>query len=110
MPAGIEPGRLTDEVLRREMEQLHKTRHEAVVNGSADALTAHTQRMLALEEEFVKRFPSESAPDPMRTRAGSRKAAGQAEEQTPSVEAEPDHSQGAIVAAHPQNEDTEDHT
>lgn len=77
MTAGIEPSRLTDDALRREMQHLHETRHDTVVDGSADALKAHTQRMLALEEEFVRRFPGESAPDPLRTRAGSRKAAGQ---------------------------------
>ena len=77
MPAGIEPSRLTDEVLRREMQHLHDTRHDTVLGGSEDALTAHTQRMLALEEEFLKRFPGEGAPDPLRTRAGSRRAAGQ---------------------------------
>jgi hypothetical protein len=33
--------------------------------------------MLALEREFLRRFPAEGAPDPMRTRAGSREAAGQ---------------------------------
>ncbi len=33
--------------------------------------------MLALEEEFVRRFPEDAAPDPLRTRAGSRHAAQQ---------------------------------
>jgi hypothetical protein len=33
--------------------------------------------MFSLEEEFLLRFPLEAAPDPRRTRAGSRKAAGQ---------------------------------
>ena len=83
MPTGIEPSRLTDEVLRREMEHLHETRHQTVVDGSEDALKAHTERMLALEEEFVRRFPDEAAPDPRRTRAGSRRAAGQDGGQTP---------------------------
>lgn len=77
MSAGIDPAQLADDVLRRELQHLHETRHETVINGSADALKAHTERMLALEEEFVRRFPSESAPDPLRTRAGSREAAGQ---------------------------------
>ena len=39
------------------------------------ALDAHTRRMLALEAEYLRRFPERSAPDPMRTRAGSRHAA-----------------------------------
>jgi hypothetical protein len=33
--------------------------------------------MLALEREFLLRFPAEGAPDPRRTRAGSRENAGQ---------------------------------
>jgi len=33
--------------------------------------------MLELEAEFLRRFPEQSAPDPARTRAGSRHLAGQ---------------------------------
>jgi hypothetical protein len=33
--------------------------------------------MLALEKEYIRRFPEDSAPDPLRTRAGSREDAGQ---------------------------------
>jgi hypothetical protein len=33
--------------------------------------------MLALEQEYMRRFPEDSAPDPLRTRAGSREDAGQ---------------------------------
>lgn len=69
---GVEAGRLGDEDLRREMAHLHETRHEVVLNGSEDALDTHTRRMLALEREFLRRFPQEAAPDPRRTRAGSR--------------------------------------
>ena len=32
--------------------------------------------MLALEQEYIRRFPEDSAPDPLRTRAGSREDAG----------------------------------
>ena len=36
-----------------------------------------TDWMLALEQEYIRRFPEDSAPDPLRTRAGSREDAGQ---------------------------------
>jgi hypothetical protein len=74
---GIEPAALADDDLRRELKHLHDTRHDTVLGGSEDALENHTKRMLALEEEFLRRFPEEAAPDPLRTRAGSRREAGQ---------------------------------
>jgi hypothetical protein len=76
-PQGVDPTALDDEDLTREMTHLHETRHEAVLNASEDALEAHTTRMLALEQEFLRRFPDRGAPDPLRTRAGSRSAADQ---------------------------------
>ncbi|MCE0766199.1 DUF6158 family protein [Pseudonocardia kujensis] len=74
---GIPPAELDDDALRREMTHLHETRHDTVLGGSEDALEAHTRRMLELENEFLHRLPAEAAPDPRRTRAGSREAAGQ---------------------------------
>ncbi|MFP5336033.1 MAG: DUF6158 family protein [Actinomycetes bacterium] len=74
---GVPPQDLTDEDLRREMQHLHDTRHATVLGGSEDALETHTRRMLALEQEFLRRFPDEAAPDERRTRAGARRAAGQ---------------------------------
>jgi uncharacterized protein DUF6158 len=74
---GVAPADLDDDDLRREVAHLHETRHDTLLGGSEDALQAHTHRMLALEEEFLRRFPAEGAPDPLRTRAGSREAAGQ---------------------------------
>lgn len=74
---GVPPEKLADHDLRREMQHLHETRHSTVLDGTEDALAAHTERMLALEQEFLRRFPAEAAPDPARTRAGSRRAAGQ---------------------------------
>ncbi len=76
-PHGVPPEELADDDLRRELRHLHETRHDTMLRGSEDAFGAHTDRMLALEQEFLRRFPEEAAPDPMRTRAGSRKAAGQ---------------------------------
>jgi hypothetical protein len=74
---GIAPQELADDDLRREVTHLHETRHDTMLGGSESALEAHTKRMLALEQEFLRRFPEESAPDAKRTRAGSRENAGQ---------------------------------
>jgi hypothetical protein len=74
---GIPAEELTDDELRREVHHLHETRHDTLLGGTESALRAHTERMLALEWEFLRRFPQEGAPDPRRTRAGSRKRAGQ---------------------------------
>ncbi len=76
-PDGIAPQDLEDDDLRREVAHLHETRHDTLLGGSESALQAHTERMLALEQEFLRRFPQDSAPDAMRTRAGSRARAGQ---------------------------------
>jgi hypothetical protein len=76
-PHGVPPEELQDDDLRRELAHLHETRHDTLLGGSESALETHTQRMLALEQEFLRRFPQEGAPDPMRTRAGSRENAGQ---------------------------------
>ena len=74
---GVPPSDLSDDDLARDVAHLHETRHETFLHGSEDALTAHTTRMLELEGEYLRRFPDASAPDPLRTRAGSRHAAGQ---------------------------------
>jgi hypothetical protein len=74
---GIPPAELSEDDLRRELAHLHETRHDTVLGGSESALQAHTERMLALEDEFLRRFPQEASPDPARTRAGSRESAGQ---------------------------------
>jgi hypothetical protein len=71
------PGReLDDSALERELEHLHETRHETFLNGSGDALAAHTERMLELEQEYARRFPQRTAPDTLRTREGSRERDG----------------------------------
>jgi hypothetical protein len=74
---GIDPRALEDDDLRREVQHLHDTRHDTLIGGSESALEHHTERMLALEQEFLRRFPEEGAPDSRRTRAGSRDEAGQ---------------------------------
>jgi hypothetical protein len=75
-PDGI-PGReLSDAALVREVRQLHRTRHATFLEGSEDAFETHTRRMLELEREYLRRFPDAVSPDPQRTRAGRRRAAG----------------------------------
>lgn len=74
--SGIAASQLSDEDLERELRHLHETRHETFLNGSTDAFQAHTDRMLALEEEYARRFPDRTSPDPMRTREGSREIDG----------------------------------
>ena len=76
-PHGVDPRELSDADLVREVTRLHETRHEAMRGASESAFEAHTRRMLALEQEYMRRFPEDSAPDPLRTRAGSRENAGQ---------------------------------
>ncbi|MCW2548756.1 MAG: hypothetical protein JWN96_3216 [Mycobacterium sp.] len=76
-PEGIDAGALADDTLARELASLHATRHETFLEGSDDALAIHTKRMLLLEGEYTRRFPDRNAPHPLRTRAGSRAAAGQ---------------------------------
>jgi hypothetical protein len=76
-PRGVPPAKLSDDDLEREVRHLHETRHDTFLNGSEDAFEEHTRRMLALEQEYLRRFPERSAPDPLRTRAGSRADAGQ---------------------------------
>jgi len=73
---GVPADQLGDDDLRREMRHLHETRHDTVLSGSESALETHTRRMLALEQEFIRRFPEEAAPEPLRTRAGSRHEQG----------------------------------
>ena len=76
-PHGIEPRELSDDDLVREVTHLHETRHDAMRGASESAFEVHTERMLALEQEYIRRFPEDSAPDPLRTRAGAREDAGQ---------------------------------
>jgi hypothetical protein len=66
---GVAPADLSDADLDRELERLHATRRETFLHGTADALKAHTSRMLELEEEFANRFPERVKTDPARQRA-----------------------------------------
>jgi uncharacterized protein DUF6158 len=74
---GVPPQELADDDLRREVEHLHETRQDAMLTASEAAWQTHTERMLALENEYLRRFPGSAAPAPDRTRAGRRREAGQ---------------------------------
>jgi len=73
---GVPAGEISDEDLEREVTHLHETRHQTFLGGSADALKAHTERMLELEAEFLRRMPERAQPDPLRVRDTSRELDG----------------------------------
>lgn len=66
----LEEGRLL-----KELEAIHRTRHETLLHGSDDALVTHTQRMNELEHEYVRRHP-QRAQTAGRTRSGARARSG----------------------------------
>jgi hypothetical protein len=69
--SGVSPEDLAEPDLIRELEHLHRTRHETFLHGSVDALREHSCRTGELEGEFIRRHPEREV-DPARTRAGSR--------------------------------------
>ncbi|MEU3188173.1 DUF6158 family protein [Streptomyces sp. NPDC006923] len=69
--SGVPPEQLDDALLLKEVETLHRTRHETLLHGPEDALATHTARMTALENEYLRRHPHR-VPDAGRTRAGAR--------------------------------------
>jgi len=74
---GLEPHRLDDAALERELRYLYATREETFFHGSRQALLNHTERLLQLECEYVRRFSERTKVDALRTRKGSRSQAGQ---------------------------------
>jgi hypothetical protein len=66
---GVAPSELSDEDLLRELASLHRTRHDALRHGPADALRQHSRRVGELEVEYMRRFPEREI-DPSRTRDG----------------------------------------
>lgn len=68
----LEEGRLL-----RELEAIHRTRHETLLYGSDEALVTHTHRMNELEHEYVRRHPGR-AQTAGRTRSGARARTGEA--------------------------------
>jgi hypothetical protein len=55
----------------KELETIHRTRHDALLYGSNDALRAHNERMAQLEGEYLRRNPRRLV-SAGRTREGAR--------------------------------------
>lgn len=68
---GVDPGRLTDQQLMKELQTIHRTRHDTLLHGSNDALRAHNDRMAQLEGEYLRRHPRRPVVA-SRTRNGAR--------------------------------------
>ncbi|MGW0947338.1 DUF6158 family protein [Streptomyces sp. NPDC002623] len=71
---GVDPDRLDDQQLMKELETIHRTRHDTLLHGSNDALRAHNDRMAQLEGEYLRRNPRRFV-SPSRTRDGARERA-----------------------------------
>ena len=69
--SGVSPEDLAETDLIRELEHLHRTRHDTFLHGAPDALREHTSRSAELEQEYLRRHPERDV-DPARTRAGAR--------------------------------------
>lgn len=68
---GIDPVRLSDAQLLKELEAIHRTRHDTLLHGSTFALATHNVRMAELEGEYLRRHPRRPV-SPGRTRQGAR--------------------------------------
>ncbi|MFF7334314.1 DUF6158 family protein [Streptomyces sp. NPDC008150] len=73
---GVDPGRLDDQQLMKELETIHRTRHDTLLYGSNDALRVHNSRMAALEGEYLRRNPRRPVAAG-RTREGARERSGE---------------------------------
>jgi hypothetical protein len=54
---GVPAGELSDDDLIRELEQLHRTRHETFLHAPTQALQHHSERTARLELEYLRRHP-----------------------------------------------------
>ncbi|MGY3205248.1 hypothetical protein ACVW19_005763 [Streptomyces sp. TE5632] len=72
---GVEPNRLDDQQLMKELENIHRTRHDTLLYGSNDALRVHNDRMAQLEGEYLRRHPRRPVAAG-RTREGARERSG----------------------------------
>ncbi|MEU1042454.1 DUF6158 family protein [Streptomyces sp. NPDC005551] len=68
---GLDPALLDDQLLLRELESVHRTRHDTFLHGSPEALETHDRRTAELEGEYVRRNP-DRAVSAGRTREGAR--------------------------------------
>ncbi|MGP4004488.1 DUF6158 family protein [Streptomyces sp. 8N706] len=71
---GVDPSALDEPQLLKELETIHRTRHETLLYGSPDALAAHNTRMAELEGEYLRRHPERQVAAG-RTREGARSRA-----------------------------------
>jgi Family of unknown function (DUF6158) len=67
--SGVPARELTDEELERQGVHAHAMRHWVFLHGTAEQFRTHTERMLELEQEYLRRHPQ-------RTWQGSGGAAG----------------------------------
>ncbi len=54
---GVPARELTDAELERQGVRAHATRHWVFLHGTAEQFRTHTQRMLELEQEYLRRHP-----------------------------------------------------
>jgi hypothetical protein len=54
---GLPASELSDEDLERQGRQAHATRHWVFLHGTAEQFERHTDRMLELEQEYLRRHP-----------------------------------------------------
>lgn len=54
---GVPARELSDAELERQGVQAHATRHWVFLHGTAEQFSTHTQRMLELEQEYLRRHP-----------------------------------------------------
>ncbi|MFE9440247.1 DUF6158 family protein [Streptomyces sp. NPDC006602] len=78
---GVDAAQLDDQQLMKELETIHRTRHDTLLYASNDALRAHNDRMAQLEGEFLRRNPNRPVAAG-RTREGARER-GSGESATP---------------------------
>ena len=57
MSAGRPVEELSDTELEEQGTQSHATRNWVFLHGTAEQFATHTERMLALEQEYLRRFP-----------------------------------------------------
>jgi hypothetical protein len=77
---GVDPERLTEPDLLRELETIHRSRHDTLLYGSDSALAAHDVRMAQLEGEYLRRHPQRPVASG-RTRSGARTREGESGEE-----------------------------
>ena len=74
-PTGVPARELSDEELERQGTHAHATRNWVFLHGTAEQFAHHTERMLELEKEYLRRHPK-------RTWQGRADAGGEIDEAT----------------------------